>query len=143
MQRKQTGFTLVEMLIVLALAGILAAVAFPSYTAQVRKGKRAEAKTALMSILHSQEKFRANCPQYATVLTAGTEACEAPSFSLAGPVRTTSGLYSLALTSGNATSFVATATAVAGTPQAKDTACLTMTLSQSQGTVTTAPGGCW
>lgn len=47
-RRRQHGFTLVELMIVAAVIAILAAVAYPAYTEQLRKSQRAEAKAALM-----------------------------------------------------------------------------------------------
>ena len=51
------GFTLIEVMIVVAIVGILAAVAYPSYIDSVRKGKRAEARAALMNLLQQQERY--------------------------------------------------------------------------------------
>lgn len=51
------GFTLVELMIVLAIVAILAAVAYPSYRDSVLKGKRAEARAALAELLQQQERY--------------------------------------------------------------------------------------
>lgn len=47
-RRQQSGFTLIELMIVVAIVGILSAVAYPSYTEYVRKGHRAEARARLL-----------------------------------------------------------------------------------------------
>lgn len=51
------GFTLIELMITLAIVGILAAVAFPSYQSQVQKGKRAEGKAALLNGASKLERY--------------------------------------------------------------------------------------
>lgn len=51
------GFTLIELMIVVAVIGILAAIAYPSYQEYVRKAKRAEGRTALMELLQQQERY--------------------------------------------------------------------------------------
>ncbi len=55
--RTQSGFTLIELMIVVAIVAILAAVAYPAYTDSIRKGKRAEARAALMNLLQQQERY--------------------------------------------------------------------------------------
>lgn len=45
---RQRGFTLIELMIVVAIVGILSAIAYPSYVEYVRKGHRAEARTGLL-----------------------------------------------------------------------------------------------
>ncbi|MDP2448637.1 MAG: type IV pilin protein [Polaromonas sp.] len=70
-QRTQSGFTLIELMITVAIVGILAAVAYPAYTDSVRKGKRAEARTALMNLLQQQERYLTQMNTYET-FAAGT-----------------------------------------------------------------------
>lgn len=59
------GFTLVELMLAVLIATILAAVAYPAYSAQVQRARRADAHAALTTILQAQERFRSNAPVYA------------------------------------------------------------------------------
>lgn len=54
---RSRGFTLVEVMIVVAVIGILASIAYPSYQTQVAKGKRGEGRAALTQMLQDQERF--------------------------------------------------------------------------------------
>lgn len=142
MRKSNSGFTLIELIIAVVIVGILATIAMPSYMQHIRKGKRTDAKTALMGLLQSQERFRSNCSQYAASLGAA-DTCEGGDFVLAVPATSEAQLYRIALTQATATSFTATATAVTGKAQAADTGCTVLTLAQSNGTVVTTPAACW
>jgi type IV pilus assembly protein PilE len=51
------GFTLIELMIVVAIIGILAVIAYPSYNDSVLKGRRAQARTALLELMQQQERY--------------------------------------------------------------------------------------
>jgi type IV pilus assembly protein PilE len=61
----QLGFTLLELLVVIAVIGILSAIAFPSYSNAMLKGKRAEGRTAILQLLQQQERYMTQQNVYA------------------------------------------------------------------------------
>ncbi len=65
------GFTLIEVIIVMAILAILAAIAIPNYTEYVQRGRRADAKAALLQIAQWQERRRTEQNGYATAFPAG------------------------------------------------------------------------
>lgn len=66
------GFTLIELMITVAIVGILAAIAYPSYQDSVRKGKRAEGRTALIDFLQQQERYLTQTGSYLVVSPGAT-----------------------------------------------------------------------
>lgn len=67
--RNQQGFNLIELMVVVAIIGIISAIALPSYTKNVQKTARGEGMTEMLNIMRSQENYFANEFTYTTNLT--------------------------------------------------------------------------
>jgi type IV pilus assembly protein PilE len=73
--KKETGFTLIELMIAVAVVGILASIAYPSYIDHVRKSRRADAQGALMGLSNAMERFfTQNSTYLGAAGTSGTPA---------------------------------------------------------------------
>lgn len=68
--RRSAGFTLVELMITLAIVAILVAIAYPSYSNYIMKSHRADAKTALLDLASRQERYFALQNNYASTPSA-------------------------------------------------------------------------
>lgn len=66
---KQNGFTLIELMVVIAIVGILSAVAYPSYVSHLRKGHRADAQAYLMDLAQRQNQYFTDSRTYAADVT--------------------------------------------------------------------------
>ncbi len=62
--KEQAGFTLIELMIVVAIIGILSAIAYPSYVESVRKSKRADARAQLLEVAQYMQKFYSQNDRY-------------------------------------------------------------------------------
>ena len=65
MNNRPKGFTLIELMIVVAIVGILAAIAYPSYLEHVRSGRRSEARAALVDLASYMERYYTERMTYA------------------------------------------------------------------------------
>lgn len=126
-QRTGSGFSLIEMMIVLVILAILAAVAWPSYNDSVRKSRRAAAMSAIAKVMQAQERARSNRATYVQDITS-TQLTGAPATSEGNH-------YTLAIAADSATATGYTVVATAGTSQSADTQCAQLLAVVSNGSV--------
>ena len=121
------GFTLIELMIVVGVAAVLAMVAYPSYQESVRKGRRADAIAGLNQLQQLQERVRGQQPSYASSVASmpGSPAAASPR-----------GYYGLAVDAASPNGYRMTATAGAGSPQFGDTNCRGLRVEMAGGTIT-------
>lgn len=130
------GFTLIEIMIVVAIIGILTGIALPAYQAYIQKGRRADAAGALSRVMQEQERYRSSNSSYGTLSNLGLSATSGE------------GHYTIAVSGNSGSGYTATATATG--QQASDTACATMSVVVASGNVTYQKNGaadtahtCW
>ncbi|TJY62357.1 prepilin-type N-terminal cleavage/methylation domain-containing protein [Sinimarinibacterium sp. CAU 1509] len=134
-RQAQTGFTLIEVMIVAAVVAILAAIAIPSYDRAMRKTRRADAQAALVNMQLLQEKWRTNNSTYSSDATQ-----------VGAPASTTTvyKYYTFSVPTATASTFTVQAASIAGMGQQNDTqsgtSCATLTVDQSG---TRSPANCW
>lgn len=126
------GFTLIEMMIAVAILGLVASLAYPSFMGSIRKGRRAEAFAALSAVQQAQERWRANNATYSGNLSA------APPAGLGIPATTGGGLYTISLANTSATGYEAIATPAAGSTQVHDGNCAKLAVRMAGGNLTYA-----
>jgi type IV pilus assembly protein PilE len=121
--KRERGFTLLELMIVVAVVAILAAIAFPSFKEAIHKSHRAEATQTLNDIALRQEKYRSNNATYGTCNNVVTS-CTAYNSGLS--------YYTIAVSGNTATAYSVTAT-----PKGAQTGdrCGTYTYAMSNGTL--------
>ena len=125
-RRRARGFTLLELLCALAVAGVLSAIALPGYRHVVHKARRSDATLTLMQLQLAQERHRADHARYGSLADLRT------------PDRSAGGHYRLVMASAADDGFVLHAIAT-GT-QDTDTTCRRFTLRVDGGHAVPASG---
>ena len=127
--RPAGGFTLIELMVVVAIATILFAIAVPSYMSYIRQSRRTEAKTAALDLAAREERYLSTTPTAYTLSPADL------GYTGAWPIVVGSGYYQLSVCTvppaatcapsaiATAPAYTVTATPVAGQSQTQDTQC--------------------
>jgi type IV pilus assembly protein PilE len=129
----QRAFTLIELMIVVAVAAVLALIAVPSYMDSVRKSRRADAMAGLMRWQQLQERFRGSQPAYAAAAASlpGSPGSNSPEGHY------TLSIEALPVGKSASTYYELSATAKTTSPQFADTKCRKLTVKMDGGNVTT------
>ncbi|WP_422014785.1 type IV pilin protein [Roseateles sp.] len=128
--KRSHGFTLVELMVALAVVGILAAVAYPAMTSHLQRSRRADATALLTAVVQAQERYRSNNGSYAADL--GDNGLKIDDTKITPHYRLS--LAGVGATPSFVSGYIATAEAKEGSPQRQDTDCrqLIVTLAGAQ-----------
>lgn len=135
------GFTLIELMIVVAIVGILAAIGYPNYQQSVQKSRRADCEGALVGFANAMERHFTTRSSYKGAGPAGNDTGAPAIYASQCPIDGGTPSYNLTIQAATATTYTLQAAPI--NAQASDS-CGTLTLTQanvkgSAGTVAT----CW
>lgn len=121
---KASGMTLIEIMIVIVIIGIIAAIAYPNFVDYVREARRADAMGQLLTLQMAEEEYRLKNTTYADIATLGVGA--------------SSDFYTFSASNLGAETYTLTATATGS--QTNDTGCTTISINQND---QKTPAECW
>ncbi len=128
---KQFGFTLMELMITVAVVGILASIAYPSYSSFITKSNRSEGQGELLRFANLQEQYFVDYRTYAADLEKLGQATES--------IISEHNHYEIKVISANAATFVLNAIAQ-GAQSTNDSACTPLTINEVG---EKSPADCW
>ena len=135
--KHQRGLTLIELMTVMAVVGILAALVVPSYLDQVRRGRQASAKSMLHEVLQHSERFYSENNTF-------TDDMEDLGYGAGPTYFSENGTHTITLADGPS-GDIATSVTITATPVAPDPTCDVLTLSSDMTRTAsgTSPERCW
>jgi type IV pilus assembly protein PilE len=145
-RQRLVGFTLIELMIVVAIVAILAAIAIPSYQKQIMKSRRTSAKTALLDLASREEKYYATNNNYPATLGSVGYTIVDSTGAIQVPNNSNEDYYSVTITLGTPTAAGYTATAApVGNQQNDSCGSYSITDLGVQNATGTSSGGtgCW
>ncbi len=140
--KKQNGFNLIELMIVVAIVGIIAAIAYPSYQEQIRKSRRAECSGAVTSLSSTMEQYFTVNNTYLGAADSGSNTGAPAIYVTTCPVDGDVATYNLTISAATASTYTLQA-APTGVQTYDKCGTLTLTNTGLKGVASASTGVTW